>query len=228
MESEFLTILKSRNKLVLTFLDQDILCRFARTSATFTHFSAAVWGDFYNSHVDRMLNITGDQWHGLCCNTGIHNKPENNRKHMKLHKILLAIVAAAASFGLLSSAQAIPITGMVNIAGQANFNTNSLLTAASATFTNAHVEGPNTGSFAGLTFPTPVVMASYTFDPSTITNGLWSVGGFTFNLLSSTVEPAHRDVSLDQWNGNHNGPARIYPTRARGPSPRKTRVAGLV
>jgi len=44
MESEFLTMLKSRNRLVLTFLDQDIFCRFARTSATFTHFSAAVIG----------------------------------------------------------------------------------------------------------------------------------------------------------------------------------------
>ena len=44
MESEFLTMLKSRNRLVLTFLDQDIFCRYTRTSATFTHFSAAVIG----------------------------------------------------------------------------------------------------------------------------------------------------------------------------------------
>ena len=131
---------------------------------------------------------------------------------MKLHKILLAIVAAAASFGLLSSAQAIPITGMVNIAGQANFNTNSLLTASSATFTNAHVEGPNTGSFAGLTFPTPVVMASYTFDPSTITNGLWSVGGFTFNLLSSTVEQRTATFLSISGTGTITGPPGFDPT----------------
>jgi hypothetical protein len=42
IESEFLTMLKSRNRLVLTLLEQHIFCRFTRTSATFTHFSAAV------------------------------------------------------------------------------------------------------------------------------------------------------------------------------------------
>ena len=106
---------------------------------------------------------------------------------MKLSKLLLAIVAVVASVGLLSSAQATPITGMLNIGGSATFNTNSLLTAGSATFTNPHVEGMNTGTFAGFAINTPVVMASYTFDPSTMTTGLWSVNGFTFNLLTSTV-----------------------------------------
>src|SRR5437879_6347779 len=106
---------------------------------------------------------------------------------MKLSKTLLAIVAAVASVGLLSSAQATPITGMLNIAGTANFNTSSLTTASSATFSDVLVLGGNTGDFAGFAVGTPVVMASYTFDPSTITNGLWSVNGFTFNLLSSTV-----------------------------------------
>ena len=130
---------------------------------------------------------------------------------MKLYKILLAIVAAA-SLGLLSSAQATPITGMLNIAGQANFNTNSLLTASSATFTNPHVEGPNTGSFAGLVFPTPVVMASYTFDPSTMTNGLWSVGGFTFNLLSSTVEQRTSTFLSVSGTGIITGPPGFDPT----------------
>ena len=130
---------------------------------------------------------------------------------MKLYKILLAIVAAA-SLGLLSSAQATPITGMLNIAGQANFNTNSLLTASSATFINPHVEGPNTGSFAGLVFPTPVVMASYTFDPSTMTNGLWSVGGFTFNLLSSAVEQRTATFLSVSGTGIITGPPGFDPT----------------
>ena len=44
MESEFLTMLKSRNRLVLTPLEQDIRCRFTGTSTTLTHFSAAVIG----------------------------------------------------------------------------------------------------------------------------------------------------------------------------------------
>jgi hypothetical protein len=91
-------------------------------------------------------------------------------RDMKFTKTLIAGLAAMViAGGFALSAQAVPITGMLNIAGQANFNTNSLLTASSATFTNPHVEGPNSGSFAGLVFPTPVVMASYTFDPSTMT-----------------------------------------------------------
>jgi len=112
---------------------------------------------------------------------------ENIENLMKLHKTLLAIIAAVASVGLLSSAQATPITGMLNIGGTATFDTTSLATAHSATFSDALVLGGNTGDFAGFAIGTPVVMASYTFDPSTITNGLWSVNGFTFNLLSSTV-----------------------------------------
>ena len=97
------------------------------------------------------------------------------------------MVAAVAGVGLLSSAQATPITGMLNIGGTATFNTNSLATATSATFADVLVLGGNSGDFAGFAVGTPVVMASYTFDPSTITNGLWSVNGFTFNLLTSTV-----------------------------------------
>jgi hypothetical protein len=159
-----------------------------------------------------MLNITGGRWHGLCYNAGIRNKHRNNRKPMKLSKILLAIVAAATSFGLFSSAQATPITGMLNIAGTAAFNTNSLLTASSATFSNPHVEGQNTGDFAGFAINTPVVMASYTFDPSTMTNGLWSVNGFTFNLTSSTV--AFRSATFLNVTGTGiiTGPAGFDPT----------------
>ena len=108
---------------------------------------------------------------------------------MKLIKPLLAGLAAmiiGAGFAL--SAQATQITGMLNIGGTATFNTNSFLTASSATFNNAHVEDLNSGDFVGIAINTPVVMTSYTFDPSTMTNGLWSVGGFTLNLLSSTVD----------------------------------------
>ena len=126
---------------------------------------------------------------------------------MKLSKTLLAIVAAAAGVGLLSSAQATPITGMLNIAGTANFNTSSLTTASSATFSDVLVLGGNTGTFASFAVGTPVVMASYTFDPSTITNGLWSVNGFTFNLLSSTVEQRTATFLSVSGTGIITGPA---------------------
>jgi len=131
---------------------------------------------------------------------------------MKLSKTLLAIVAAVASVGLLSSAQATPITGMLNIAGTANFNTSSLTTASSATFSDVLVLGGNTGTFAGFAVGTPVVMASYTFDPSTITNGLWSVNGFTFNLLSSTVVSRSANFLSVSGTGIITGPAGFDAT----------------
>ena len=159
-----------------------------------------------------MLNITRGRWHGLCYNADIRSKHRNNRKRMKLYKILLAIVAAA-SFGLLSSAQAVPITGMLNIAGTAKFDTTSLATAHSATFSNALVLGGNTGTFAGFAVGTPVVMASYTFDPSTITNGLWSVNGFTFNLTSSAVQLPRSATFLSiSGTGTITGPAGFDAT----------------
>jgi len=134
------------------------------------------------------------------------------RKPMKLSKTLLTIVAAVASVGLLSSAQATPITGMLNIGGFATFNTNSLLTAGSATFTNPHVEGMNTGTFAGFAINTPIVMASYTFDPSTMTSGLWSVNGFTFNLTSSHVDFRSASVLAVSGVGIITGPAGFDAT----------------
>ncbi len=129
---------------------------------------------------------------------------------MKLSKIILATVA---SVGLLSSAQAIPITGMLNIGGTAQFDTDSLLTAGSATFTNPHVEGGNTGTFAGFAMNTPVVMASYTFDPSTMTSGLWSVNGFTFNLISSHVDVRLANILAVSGTGIITGPAGFDPVQ---------------
>ena len=143
---------------------------------------------------------------------GIRNKHRNNRKPMKLHKILLAIMAAAAGVGLLSSAQATPITGMLNIGGTATFDTTSLATAHSATFSDALVLGGNSGDFASFAVGTPVVMASYTFDPSTITNGLWSVNGFTFNLLSSTVVSRSATFLSVSGTGIITGPPGFDPT----------------
>jgi len=108
---------------------------------------------------------------------------------MKPIKTLMAGLAAMViAGGFALSAQATPITGILNIAGTANFNTSSLTTASSATFSDVLVLGGNSGTFAGFAVGTPVVMASYTFDPSTMTNGLWSVNGFTFNLTSSVVQ----------------------------------------
>ena len=111
---------------------------------------------------------------------------------------MLAVLAT----GVLScavfsqQAQATAIQGNINLAGAVQFNTHSLLTAASVnTWFDAHgnagfssVTSGGTGDFASIPAGTQATMAQpWIFNPSTATPGLWSVGGFTFDLLSSTI-----------------------------------------
>jgi hypothetical protein len=115
-----------------------------------------------------------------------------------LSKTTLAVLAT----GLLSCAlfsqqvQATPIQGNINFAGAVQFDTNSLATASrvvtwfdsngNAGFSSVQAGG--TGDFAGIPAGTQATMAQpWIFNPSTPTSGLWSVGGFTFDLLSSTI-----------------------------------------
>src|SRR5437870_12405701 len=136
---------------------------------------------------------------------------------MKLINALMAgLTAVVVAAGFALSAHATPITGILNIAGTANFNTNSLTTASSATFSDVIVLGGNSGTFAGFAVGTPVVMASYTFDPSTITNGLWSVHGFTFNLLTSTVVSRSSTFLSVSGTGIITGPPGSDPTAGTG------------
>jgi len=120
----------------------------------------------------------------------------NPQKTMKLSKTLFA----AAAIGLLScalfsqQAQASPISGGIQFAGEVKFNTKSLATATNVVtwydvFHNAGFSSvtSGTGDFAGIAPGTSAAMAAWAFNPSTPTPGLWSVGGFTFNLLSSTI-----------------------------------------
>ncbi len=110
---------------------------------------------------------------------------------MKLSKTILAIVAAVAASGFTcQQAQATQISGMLNIAGTATFNHNSLKHDTEVVaFENVTVGGGNTGAFSGIALGTSVVMSSpYMFIPSTGVPTLLSVDGFTFSLNSSTVE----------------------------------------
>jgi hypothetical protein len=120
-------------------------------------------------------------------------------------KNLSKTVRAIVAIGVLSctlfsqQAQAIPtvqIQGTINFAGAVRFDTHSLATATrvntwfdsngNAGFTS--VTPGATGDFSGIVAGTQATMATpWIFNPSTSTPGLWSVGGFTFDLLSSTV-----------------------------------------
>jgi hypothetical protein len=108
---------------------------------------------------------------------------------------MLAIgLLTCALFSQQARAQA--IQGNINFAGAVQFDSISLATATrvvtwfdsfgNAGFSTVQVGG--TGDFAGIAPGTQATMAQpWIFNPSTPTPGLWSVGGFTFDLLSSTI-----------------------------------------
>ena len=117
---------------------------------------------------------------------------------MKLSKTILAVLGT----GLLScalfgqQAQAALVNGNINFAGSVTYDTQSLATATQVTtwfdvFHNAgfsNVTGGATGDFAGIAAGTQATMAQpWIFNPSTPTLALWRVGGFTFDLNSSTI-----------------------------------------
>ena len=92
-------------------------------------------------------------------------------------------------------AQATSIQGIINFAGSVQFDTNFANATRVVTwfdiFNNAgftSVAPGGTDDFAGIPAGTQATMAQpWIFNPSTPTPGLWSVGGFTFDLLASTV-----------------------------------------
>jgi len=118
---------------------------------------------------------------------------------MKAPKTILALLGTGLlSCALLSQeAQAVSVTGNINFAGSVQYDTKSLATAKRVktwfdVFHNAgfcNVTGGATGDFAGIAPGTQATMGTpWIFGPSTPTPGLWSVGGFTFDLSSCTIE----------------------------------------
>jgi len=101
--------------------------------------------------------------------------------------ILLAAIFVATLLAA-PQAHATEITGAITFAGGATFDTNSLATATQViAWSNTRVVSSD-GDFGGIAPNTSVAMAiPWIFNPSTATPGMWSVGGFTFDLSSSTV-----------------------------------------
>ena len=115
-----------------------------------------------------------------------------------MKKTILAVLAMGAlSCALFSQqTQAAPITGTISLGGAVRFDTNSLATATKVNIWfddqnnagHSTVQAGNTGDFSGDRFGTQATMHNgWKFNPSTPTPGLWSVGGFTFDLASSTI-----------------------------------------
>ncbi len=103
-----------------------------------------------------------------------------------------AITMLAAS--TQSTLLAVPITGNIGITGSFTYNTASSATATEETsWINPQVVG-DTGAFAtpslfAITPGTLITMSSaiWNFNTSTPIDNFWSVGGFTFELMSSFI-----------------------------------------
>ncbi len=135
-------------------------------------------------------------------------------------KTLLAVLATAAL--TLGAAQAVQITGDIDFTGQAFFNTNSLATATAVNNFKAMAGGAShsalvtnvSGSFATTISDGDVASFPnlYQFNPSAPTTPLWTVGGFTFNLTSSTVLLQTSTALVIEGTGILTGPAGFDPT----------------
>jgi len=127
--------------------------------------------------------------------------PERNIPMKNLTKTLLAVLAAGLVTTALSTqeAQAAQINGRLDLAGSVMFDSSALQNVTQVlewrdVFGNAgfsNVAGV-TGTYAtfggGIPLGTQATMATpWIFNPSTATPGLWSVGGFTFDLTSATI-----------------------------------------
>jgi hypothetical protein len=129
---------------------------------------------------------------------------------MKVSKTILALVAAIAAAGFTPhKAQATQITGQLNLHGQAKFTPNTLGGATSVTsFKNVTVDFGSTGAFSGISVGTSVAMSSsYIFSPSSGTPTLWSVGGFTFDLQTSSVVMQNNNFLSISGTGTIFGPS---------------------
>jgi VPDSG-CTERM motif len=109
-----------------------------------------------------------------------------------MKNILTVVAVAAVAMALTQTVQAIPlpyISGNIAISGAATLNTTSVNTASKVTTWGVNTVSTDSGSFP-LALDGQIVNFSgangWSFN-SGVLNNFWSVGGFTFNLISSTI-----------------------------------------
>jgi len=131
---------------------------------------------------------------------------------MKTKTILAMLAIGFISCALFSEqAQATPITGDLGFSGGSAFNTTSLATATRVNSWFAFV-GTTTGSFVGVPIGSAVTLAApWIFNPSTPTPGLWSVGGFSFDLATATIDTQNSHLLSITGTGTLSG-AGFDPT----------------
>jgi VPDSG-CTERM motif len=111
------------------------------------------------------------------------------------------VAAAAAVCGMVGVAEAVPISGNITFIGGVELDTSSAATATEVTAWTGfggngspYVESAD-GSFAGITPGSSATFSSPWFFNSGAVSGLWSVGGFTFDLTSSKI--AHQGTTIE-------------------------------
>lgn len=119
---------------------------------------------------------------------------------------MFAVLAATMLFCAQSKAAAAqPIVGSVDFGGTVTFDTTSLSTATEVMNWNSSFVLQGSGDFSSIPFGTQSTMApQWIFNsgtpatplPGPATPGLWSVGGFTFDLTSASVVPGQTNNFL--------------------------------
>jgi len=114
-----------------------------------------------------------------------------------LKKVLPALAISLLSCAFFCQpAKAATIQGTIDFGGVVTFDTTSLATATRVNLWNSSIVLQDSGDFSSIAPGTNVTMtAPWTFNsgtpstpaPGPATPALWSVGGFTFDLTSSTI-----------------------------------------
>jgi hypothetical protein len=101
------------------------------------------------------------------------------------NKIITIVGVAVLAALSINNAKAVPITGNIGFDGVAQLNGGTVETSSKVVdWINTSV-GTSSGSFASIAKGTPTVLASpWSFNSGTL-NNFWTVGGFTFDLISS-------------------------------------------
>ena len=114
-------------------------------------------------------------------------------------KFLYSSLAGIALTMFAQTLQAVPITGNIGFSGTAQLNTTTVQTATEVVSWFPTVVNAESGSFSSVAIGSDVLLASPWLFNSGPLNNFWRVGGFTFDLLSSTIslrQGLFLDVSL--------------------------------
>jgi hypothetical protein len=117
---------------------------------------------------------------------------------MKIKLSIISGIVAAMFAG--SSVQANPITGTIEMGGEANLSGSTLDGSMSVSSWPLVYVAADSGTFGSIFPMTQVTMSTtpWTFypEPGVTLNDLWSVGGFTFDFLNDSVTQSGNFLSI--------------------------------